>query len=97
MEIAERKDRRESLELPFSIEAIVTWMDEDCRSRSMGFECFADAREHLDKVLRDDALFGQIKRVLTMNTSDALDPELRGIEVRPATGTWLDWRAVDAE
>ncbi len=97
MEFAEKKYRREPLALPFSIEATVTWMDEDCCSHSVGFECFVDAREHLAKVLREGALFGEIKRVVTMNTYDALDPEIRGIEVRPAAGTWLDWRAVDAE
>lgn len=97
MEFSEKKYRREPLVLPFSIEATVTWMDEDCCSHSVGFDCFADAREHLAKVLREGALFGEIKRVVTMNTYDALDPEIRGIEVRPATDTWLNWRAVDAE
>lgn len=45
--------------------------------------------KYLAKVLREGALYGGIVRTVPMNKCDALDPEIDGLDVRPAADAWL--------
>lgn len=81
--------RDKAIELPFEIVAIVDWLDEDCHPHRLGFPQVAGAREYLAKVLREGALYGGIVRTVPMNKCDALDPEIDGLDVRPAADAWL--------
>lgn len=83
-------DRRgRSCELPFCIGATVTWCDAEGGWHNVGFERFEDAREYLDEVAHGGAVMYYTTRAVTMNTVDAMDPDLSACEVGLAGCTWL--------
>lgn len=72
------------------IEAIVCWCDAGGGWHREAFESFLDARGRLDGLMRgDEATLCFVERTVVMSSIDAIDPDIKPMEVGIAAGKWV--------